>query len=379
MHIMNQTIFDFGIIASVILGYFLSTALIATSFYKSRANNYLSLSLFLHTSMILIEWIGPTNNLLSFLFYINLDLVIGVILYTYFLIQIEHRYLNSSWYKWLFVPFICSFVIEAILHLDSIFHLQESFFAEVVIFIKDNISLGLNLFLVFGARILIKQTDTISVGKKRWLLGLNLFIVVFMMSWLFARIDAYTFNSESIIEIPGIIITVLSWWILYYGIFRLQIVVQKDEIHQYLYSKKTNSYPPKKKVKEHTVSKVIAKLYALMDDDELYKDPLLSRLDIATKLGISEGYLSQIINQEINKSVIQFVNGYRIKDAKKLLHDQVFNKYSVEAIGMEVGFKSKSAFYNTFNISLGMSPGVFRKLQKRPDSYNPTVLGLLDS
>ena len=95
-----------------------------------------------------------------------------------------------------------------------------------------------------------------------------------------------------------------------------------------------------------------------MEKEEVYKDPLLSRLDLATKLDISEGYLSQIINQEINKSVIQFVNEYRIEAAKKLLLDPVFNKYSVEAIGMESGFKSKSAFYSTFKINLEMSPAL---------------------
>ncbi|WP_344820962.1 AraC family transcriptional regulator [Aquimarina gracilis] len=45
------------------------------------------------------------------------------------------------------------------------------------------------------------------------------------------------------------------------------------------------------------------------------------------------------------------------------MHDPVFHKYSVEAIGLEAGFKSKSAFYSTFKASLGMSPGAFRKLQ----------------
>ncbi len=102
----------------------------------------------------------------------------------------------------------------------------------------------------------------------------------------------------------------------------------------------------------------------VMDEEELYKNPLLNRLDLATRLGTSEGYLSQIINQEINKSIIQFVNEYRIEAAKNLLQDPIFNKYSIEAIGMEAGFKSKSTFYNTFNASLNMSPGAFRKLQK---------------
>jgi len=361
---MNQPIFDFAIIASVIIGYFISIALVTTSFYKSRANNFLSLSIFLLASTILIEWYGPVNMFLSYLYFINFDIVIGVLFFTYFLIHIQHEYLNSYWYKWLYAPFVFALVVEAILHLDSIFHLYTSNFAEIVLFIKDNTSLGLNIFLVIWGRYLIQEASTISKDKKRWLIKFNLFLILFMISWLLAKLESYVFNSEYATDVPGVIISVLSWWILYYGVFRLQIVVQKDEIHQYLESKKTTDTPPKKKVNRTTTHKIITQLYKLMEEEEVYKDPLLSRLDLATQLGTSEGYLSQIINQETNKSVVQFVNEYRIEDAKKLLHNPVFNKYSVEAVGMEVGFKSKSAFYNTFNKSLEMSPGAYRKLQK---------------
>ena len=121
---------------------------------------------------------------------------------------------------------------------------------------------------------------------------------------------------------------------------------------------------PKNKKDKNEVSKIITQLYQLMDEEELYKNPLLSRLDLANRLEISEGHLSKKVNQDINKSVIQFVNDYRIEMAKNLLQDPIFNKYSVEAIGMESGFKSKSAFYKTFNANLGMSPGAYRKLQK---------------
>ncbi|WP_074405522.1 helix-turn-helix domain-containing protein [Aquimarina megaterium] len=357
---MNKTILDFAIIASGIIGYFISISLITTSFYKSRANNYLSFSLFLLTSLTLLGRYGAGNAVLAFLNYIMLDFLVAVTLFTYFLIQIEHRYLKKKWYKWLYFPFFSSLIIEIILHLDSIFNLYNSDFAVLVFYIKDNTSFAYNLFLIFWGRNLIKNSNTISEEKRRWLLRLNFLIVCIIASWLLFIL----FNSEYVANFLWIIISFFSWWILYYGVFKLQIVAQKDEIHEYLASKRTNGTQTKKKINKTTVSKVITQLYILMEEEELYKNPLLSRLDLATRLGTSEGYLSQIINQELNKSVIQFVNEYRIEAAKNLLQDPVFNKYSVEAIGMEAGFKSNSAFYNTFKTSLAMSPGAFRKLQK---------------
>ncbi|WP_109851234.1 AraC family transcriptional regulator [Aquimarina sp. AU58] len=357
---MNKIILDFAIIASGIIGYFISISLITTSFYKSRANNYLSFSLFLLTSLTLLGRYGAGNAVLAFLNYIMLDFLVAVTLFTYFLIQIEHGYLKKKWYKWLYFPFFSSLSIEIILHLDSIFNLYNSDFAVLVFYIKNYTSFAYNLFLIFWGRSLIKSSNTISEDKKHWLLRLNFLIICIIASWLLFII----FNSEYVVNFLWIIISFFSWWILYYGVFKLQIVAQKDEIHEYLASKRTNGTQTKKKINETTVSKIITQLHILMDEDELYKNPLLSRLDLATRLGTSEGYLSQIINQELNKSVIQFVNEYRIEAAKNLLHNPIFNKYSVEAIGMEAGFKSNSAFYNTFKTSLEMSPGAFRKLQK---------------
>ncbi len=361
---MNNTILDFAIIASGIIGYFISISLVTISFYKNRANNYLSLSLFLLTSLTLLGWFNIENTVLDFLNNPVLEYLFGVVLFTYFLIQIEHKYLKKSWYKWLYLPFIGALIIETIIYFDAIFNLYNSEFNDMIFHIMDNAPFVYNVFLIFWGRKLIKGSKTMSVAKKRWLLRLNLFIICIIIIWLLSSIEFYVFNSEYTTSFLWMGLSFLSWWILYYGVFKLQLIIQKEEIHNYLASKKTNKTQRKKEINQNTFSKIITQLYTLMDAEELYKNPLLSRLDLANRLEISEGYLSQIINQEINKSVIQFVNDYRIETAKNLLHNPVFNKYSVEAIGMEAGFKSKSAFYKTFKTSLGMSPGAFRKLQK---------------
>jgi AraC-like DNA-binding protein len=362
---LSTTILDLTVIASGIVGYFISISLVTTSFYKNRANNYLSLSLFLLTSLVFLDWYGIENAILGFLNNIMLDFLVAVTLFTYFLVQIKHKHLKKSWYKWLYFPFFCSLIIETLISFsDSVFNFYNSDFDHLVFYIKDSTSFGYNVFLIFWGRNLVKGSHTISEDKKRWLLRLNFFVMCIMICWLLSTIEFYVFNSEYTTSFLWILLSFLLWWVLYYGVFKLQIIVQKDEIHQYLVSKITNNTQKKKEINKTTVSKIITQLYILMEEEKLYKNPLLSRLDLATRLGTSERYLSQIINRELNKSVIQFVNEYRIEAAKNLLHNPVFNKYAVEAIGMEAGFKSNSAFYNTFNARLGMSPGAFRKLQK---------------
>ena len=361
---MNRTILDIAIITSGAIGYFMSIALVTTSFYKNRANNYLSLSLFLLTTMTFLGWFDIESFVILCLNNILLEFLFAVTLFTYFLIQIKHEYLKKGWYKWLYAPFICSILIEVFFISSSIFDFYNLNLDDLISGIKENTSLLFNVLLIIWGRKLINGATAISKEKKRWLLRLNFYIICLIIIWFISNIEFHFFDSDYATDLLLILVSLLSWWVLYYGVFKLQIVVQKDEIHQHLVSKNTHSVPAKKKINEATASKVITQLYGLMEEEELYKNPLLSRLDLATRLGTSEGYVSQIINQEINKSVIQFVNEYRIEAAKNLLHNPVFNKYSIEAIGMEAGFKSKSAFYSTFKTSLNMSPGAYRKLQK---------------
>jgi len=365
---LNKIILDIvviAIIASGIVGYFISIALVTTPFYKSRANNYLSLSLFLLTNLTLLGLFDIDNVVLLFFNNPVMEYLFGVTLFTYFLIHIKHQYLKETWYRFLYVPVLFAFIIETILYLGTVLNFYDISFDDLIFDIMDQASFVYNVFLILWGRKLIKGAHTISEDKKRWLLRLNLFIICVIICWLLSNIEFYVFDSGYAKDFLWVLLSFLTWWILYYGVFKLQIVVQKDEIHEYLISKKTKDNTlTKKKLNETTVSKIMNQLYKLMDEEELYKNPLLSRLDLATRLETSEGYLSQIINQEINKSIIQFVNEYRIEAAKSLLRNPVFNKYSIEAIGLEAGFKSKSAFYSTFKTSLAMSPGAYRKFQK---------------
>ncbi|OIQ19263.1 MAG: hypothetical protein BM557_06050 [Flavobacterium sp. MedPE-SWcel] len=173
----------------------------------------------------------------------------------------------------------------------------------------------------------------------------------------------------------------MFWWVLYYGVFKLQIVTQKDEIHHYLATAQPKvevevvlESKPKIQAETEAIkesipdvtatishSKYIDLLQDLMANKQLYKNPLLSRLDLANELGISEGYLSQAVNKVTGKNVIQFVNEYRVSLVKELLSNPEFDKYSIEAIYSEAGFNSKSVFYNSFKAETNMSPGMYRK------------------
>ena len=55
------------------------------------------------------------------------------------------------------------------------------------------------------------------------------------------------------------------------------------------------------------------------------------------------------------------VNGFRVEAAIAKLQDPAFDQLSVEGIGLESGFQSRSAMYAAFKKQTGYSPGHFRQ------------------
>ncbi|MEM9328710.1 MAG: helix-turn-helix domain-containing protein, partial [Bacteroidota bacterium] len=82
---------------------------------------------------------------------------------------------------------------------------------------------------------------------------------------------------------------------------------------------------------------------------------------VAEKLAISSSYLTVVIKEETGKSFTAFINQYRVRDVERMLHDNTFDNFDVLSIGLEAGFKSKSAYYSTFKNLTGITPAQFKK------------------
>ncbi|WP_170245942.1 helix-turn-helix domain-containing protein [Tenacibaculum adriaticum] len=101
--------------------------------------------------------------------------------------------------------------------------------------------------------------------------------------------------------------------------------------------------PALKKIKDAEALILLNKLKKLMEKEKLYKKSNLKLNDVAKELNITSNRLSQLLNENIGKSFTLFLNEYRIKEAKQLLIN--YNKFTIEAIGYEAGFSSKSSFF----------------------------------
>ena len=95
----------------------------------------------------------------------------------------------------------------------------------------------------------------------------------------------------------------------------------------------------------------------------------LNLSEIARRFNISSGYLSQLMNAHSEQNFNDYINELRIKTSKKMLLEKQFENYTIESIGLECGFKSKSNFYSAFKKFTGQTPTEYVKSQEiRPVS-----------
>ncbi len=99
----------------------------------------------------------------------------------------------------------------------------------------------------------------------------------------------------------------------------------------------------------------------LKKNKHLLKYLPISLQSLSKKLSISSHMLSQIINEKMNKNFWDFINTYRIEEAKKLLRDPKRANQKILSIAFDVGFNTKTAFNNTFKKYTKMTPSQYKK------------------
>lgn len=105
------------------------------------------------------------------------------------------------------------------------------------------------------------------------------------------------------------------------------------------------------------MQRIADKLKQAMEEEKLFEDASLSLRDLSDRLGVSENYISQTLNDKLGRNFFDFVNAARIDEARRLLRE---SGMSVLDIALAVGFNSRSTFNAAFKKHAGATPSQFR-------------------
>jgi AraC-like DNA-binding protein len=114
-----------------------------------------------------------------------------------------------------------------------------------------------------------------------------------------------------------------------------------------------------------TQDELLNKILTIMEDTSIICDTAFSINMLATMVESNYTYVSQVINNSLKKNFRSFLNSYRIQEAQRLFSEPDAARYTIEAVALRVGFKSRSAFRDAFKEITGVSPNFYlRSMQK---------------
>ena len=90
-------------------------------------------------------------------------------------------------------------------------------------------------------------------------------------------------------------------------------------------------------------------------------EPDITLDSLAEALNIMPRDLSMLINRHFGINYYEFINRYRIEEAKRMLTSTEYINTTITDIYLRVGFNSKSVFYTFFKKIEGITPTQFRQ------------------
>ncbi|OFX83993.1 MAG: hypothetical protein A2W99_03425 [Bacteroidetes bacterium GWF2_33_16] len=132
-------------------------------------------------------------------------------------------------------------------------------------------------------------------------------------------------------------------------------------------------FPERYKNSSITESKALALMNKIKEHFLVHKpylDNTLTLPKLAKEYQIQPYVLSNIVNNKFGMPFNDFINSYRIEEAKKMLNDPERENYTIASIAYDCGFNTLSAFNGAFKKFTGYTPTQFRLKQQANKNFN---------
>jgi len=105
-----------------------------------------------------------------------------------------------------------------------------------------------------------------------------------------------------------------------------------------------------------------SRLINLINNEKIHLRSNIGLIDIAIAINVSRNHASQVINEQFNMSFYDFINKYRIVEAKKIItNNNDDSNLNLTEIAYTVGFNNRISFYKAFKKFTGFSPSQYLK------------------
>ena len=224
----------------------------------------------------------------------------------------------------------------------------DNLFVLSILRISTLVALIYVLVLLRQLLVLIRNSD----GENKGILNFSLFFLIYLIAAVVLDLYGRPNTSGMMITIALILIYLLN---LRFPEFMLILQMETEKV-RYTQSR----------ILALDIDSVRTNLENLMNDQFIYRDDMLSLARLSKMLHVTPHQLSELINTEYKKNFFNYINAYRIDEAKKILLDHPAE--TILTIAYQVGFNSSSSFYTAFKKMTGTTPGAYRKRHRKEEN-----------
>lgn len=105
----------------------------------------------------------------------------------------------------------------------------------------------------------------------------------------------------------------------------------------------------------------VDRVIKFMDDEKPYLKSNITLDTLSELIDVPARELTALLNGHFKMNYYEFINNYRIKEAKLILAQDVNQEKTISEVFLTVGFNSKSVFNTFFKKNVGVTPTDFRK------------------
>jgi len=212
-----------------------------------------------------------------------------------------------------------------------------------------------NLFLYSS------NTEKVNLG---WLKKVVICVFFIAVLWLMDGLFQLSSTSPAFDSFSNVLYFVGICYIAYHSLKQREIFPynkeEKEEI-EIVIEETDITNTRKKLISDEKLAAEKQTLLALVTSEKPYLDYEISLIKLARQINTSPHMLSYIINTGFNENFFQFINRYRIEEAKRMILDPDLNHLTITGIAFEAGFNSKTVFNTTFKKMTGKTPTEFKK------------------
>ncbi len=285
-------------------------------------------------------------------------------------LKVENRY--ESILKFVVFVFLLQLVIRLSIILYTYFYgdTSETSLIESYTTLEEitNAIIAI-LFVAKSLQIVFLKTEFHDFIKTydsmKWLkifLILGIIVVVF---WVFAIVVNLNVKTDWANNPLRISTSILLYWIGYQGVYKYDLLMERISIRETVRKNSVASQEPKtpnnkSEILNNKYASDFERIDSYILQHKLHLDPNFGLDFLSREIEMSVSHISKVINATHSSNFSDYINAYKVEQAKIMLSDRNYSNYTIVAIGLESGFNSKSAFYNAFKKFTGQTPTQYK-------------------